>query len=88
MEYVSSKTVREYFGWTRAMCSRVALREGWRIKDGQRPHFYVVQDVNDYLISREHTQRADEQGLWRSRGLIRHKDGYSAFCPICQLTNP
>lgn len=88
MEYLSTNEVRSITGWTRQFVSFVAIRENWQKLPGSRPRHYLASDVQDYLKSREHTNLARRMGLV-FRGMIRHHNGYSLECPICNsdLTN-
>ena len=84
MEYLNTRQVMKRFGWTtRAMVSRVALQEGWEKKPRSRPREYLINDVKDYAVTRQHTDLARSQGHV-FRGLLRHKNGHSASCPVCK----
>jgi len=84
MEYLSTREVMSLFGWTtRASVSRVAIQERWDKIPGSRPRHYLARDVQDYILTRKHTDLARRSGIV-FKGLFRHIDGIGATCPICR----
>ena len=84
-KYVSSLEIREFLGCTRQYIHILAQRENWRIKDFNRPHYYLETDVQAYFLNRNHTQRAKTEFNKKIRGMIRHdENGYSKNCPVCR----
>ena len=84
-KYVNSQEVRERLGCTRQFVHIVATRENWGVKDGNRPYYYLLQDVETYLLDRDHTERAKTEFNKSMRGLIRHDaNGYNQNCPVCK----
>lgn len=81
-EWYETSEIMEMFDWSRQNVSMISMREGWEVLPGFR-NAYLCQDVDDYKMSREHTAAAKNGGLWRSVGLLRHRNGYSGSCPVC-----
>ena len=89
-KYVSSQELRRTWECTRQAINYIANRENWRVRDYNRPYWYNVEDVQKFILSRDHSDRAkDEYGL-RFRGLLRHENGFNEDCPVCKelLDNP
>jgi hypothetical protein len=83
-KYVCSQELRESWDCTRQAISNIANREGWRVRNYDRPHWYNVDDVQLYLLSKDHSKRARSEHGLKFRGLIRHNElGYNEDCPVC-----
>jgi len=83
-KYVSSVSLREYLGISRQRVHQIAAWENWRVKDYNRPYWFEYDQVQEYLLNREHSEIAREKYKKRFRGLIRHPEGYNKKCPVCK----
>lgn len=85
-KYVCSREVREILGGlTRQRINAIAHDNEWRFKDYNRPYWYNLDDVKEYMHNKDHTQRAKKKYNWTVKGLIRHdENGFSSQCPVCR----
>ena len=84
-KYVSSQEIRKMWGCTRQHVSYVANRESWRVRDWNRPYWFNLDDVQLFLLSKDHSERARSEYGLRFRGLIRHNEsGLNEDCPVCK----
>lgn len=78
MSYIPGNEIREINNWSRSFVSQMAKEYGWRKRWQSSGGFeYCEQDVADYLTASKH--RMESGG----RKNLKHIDGYSPDCPIC-----
>ena len=90
-KYICSQEIRKMWGCTRQAVSYIASRENWRVRDFNRPYWYVLDDVNLFLLSKDHSERSRSEYDLKFRGLLRHNEsGFNEDCPVCNelLDNP
>ena len=82
--YVSVEEIRHKLGVTRQRVHRLAIRWAWRKKNWERPYWYNLDDVQQYLRDRDHTQRSREMGA-TFRGILFHDEGgFHMKCLVCR----
>ena len=84
MKWVNSREIVKTWGVSRQRIYQIAHQENWRRKDGNRPYWYNLQDVEDYIRNLNHSARSKEMGL-TFRGLLRHdENGFNNKCLVCR----
>jgi hypothetical protein len=83
--YYTSRQIKKRFNWSKQMLSTVARREGWQGDFSKYPRWYDALQVQQYIVSREHSTRARMEGA-TVNGLIRHNEKLqSDICPVCAM---
>ena len=83
-KWVNSQEIVKTWGVSRQRVHQIARVENWRRKDNERPYWFDLEDVNNYIRDLNHSVRSKEMGA-TFRGLLRHdENGFNPKCLVCR----
>ena len=83
--YLTTKEIKEMFGWGRAQVSATAKRESWPRKKVGTSYLYDNQEILEYRDARYRTELLKKAGWWSGPGLYRDNEiDVLNGCSVCQ----